>query len=562
MQFPPACRRFFFSSACAFFLGASAAFSSQPPLHDVPFSVLAPNADRVHLLGDFNGWKPSEDSLMARDPSGRWLKSVALPDGTNAYAFFAEGPSVSGDGWLLDWKSSRVFSKKRSKSHSLLVLPDDLDSFLARQAPARETERGIEIPVFYERISDATAALSPNRYSSDSLSPSPPPFGNWSLPEFVGKDPLFGIVSVGDLEFLAAFDRQSPGDKTYNRLVFDLNRNGDLTDDEPLPGDVSSYNRQNYFSCAFPPIDLQIDVDGQTLPYCLRLRIAGSIAPNLEMDSSPSPQIYLSVLAHCVYLGEFALDGAGFRFALADASGNGVFGDAPVVNPGSRYADGALFAGGDLFVLAPSGQPLKSADGVAFGRNVAVGQRLFEIQLDLAAGSLVLRPLESGIGFLSPSSPILSMSMLAPASNDSLMVFSGDAPIPAPAGNWRLLEYRMLKKDDWGDVWFLHGRGASDVSHLPVRDGETIPLPFGEPLKASVAIGDHSLRRTATQDLLRISMSLLGNAGERIADLRRFSGNLSQHKMSSRSQNRPEEATFRIVKPDGELVFSGSFEYG
>ena len=57
-------------------------------------------------------------------------------------------------------------------------------------------------------------------------------------------------------------------------------------------------------------------------------------------------------------------------------------------------------------------------------------------------------------------------------------------------------------------------------------------------------------------------MSLLGNAGERIADLRHISGKLTQHKMSKRAQNRPEEATFRIVKPDGELVFSGSFEYG
>ena len=562
MQLPTASLRFPLLFACAGFLGASAAFSSLPPSHDVPFSVLAPNADRVHLLGDFNGWKPSDDSLMARDPSGRWLKTIALPDGTNAYAFFAEGPSVPGDGWMLDWKSSRVFSKKRSKNHSLLVLPDDLESFLARQAPARETERGIEIPVFYERISDATAALSPNRYSSDSLSSSPPPFGNWILPKFVGNSPLFGVVSLGDLEFRAALDRLAPDDKAYNRLVFDLNRNGDLTDDEPLSGEVSFYNRQNYFSCAFPPIDLQIDVDGQTLPYCLRLRVAGSIAPDPEMAPSLSPQIYLSALAHCVYLGEFALDGAGYRFALADASGNGVFGDAPAVHPGSRYADGALFAGGDVFALAPSGQPLRSADGVACGRHLALGHRLFEIQLDLPNGSMLLRPVESGIAFLAPSSHVLSMSLFAPDSNGSLMAFSCDGPIPAPAGNWRLLEYRMLKKDDWGDDWFLHGRGASDVSHLPLRDGQTLPLPFGDPLKASAAVGDHSIRRTATQEIMRISMSLLGNAGERIADLRHFSGKLTQHKMSKRAQNRPEEATFRIVKPDGELVFSGSFEYG
>ena len=48
----------------------------------------------------------------------------------------------------------------------------------------------------------------------------------------------------------------------------------------------------------------------------------------------------------------------------------------------------------------------------------------------------------------------------------------------------------------------------------------------------------------------------------RIADLRRISGTKTQHKLSKRYSSRPEEATYRIVKHDGELITSGSFEYG
>ena len=134
-------------------LALAAAAHSAHAERDVPFSFLAPNADRVHLLGDFNAWKPSDDSLMARDPSGFWRKTIPLPDGTNAYAFFAEGPSVPASGWMQDWKSSRVLNDSDEIGpKSLLVLPGDLESFLARQAPPRLYQDGsIALPLLYDR---------------------------------------------------------------------------------------------------------------------------------------------------------------------------------------------------------------------------------------------------------------------------------------------------------------------------------------------------------------------------------------------------------------------------
>ena len=70
------------------------------------------------------------------------------------------------------------------------------------------------------------------------------------------------------------------------------------------------------------------------------------------------------------------------------------------------------------------------------------------------------------------------------------------------------------------------------------------------------------LRQAAAKGSLRISLSLLGNLKETISDVSRISGTNTQHQLAKRYSNRPEEATYRIVKPDGERIASGSFEYG
>ena len=62
--------------------------------------------------------------------------------------------------------------------------------------------------------------------------------------------------------------------------------------------------------------------------------------------------------------------------------------------------------------------------------------------------------------------------------------------------------------------------------------------------------------------LTTITLGLAGCGKEQITDLRRVSGTNTQHKLAKRYSNRPQEATYRIIKPDGELVTSGSFEYG
>ena len=86
--------------------------------------------------------------------------------------------------------------------------------------------------------------------------------------------------------------------------------------------------------------------------------------------------------------------------------------------------------------------------------------------------------------------------------------------------------------------------------------------PSANPCKPLVNIPDGVLQKAAAGRPLKMDLAILGNAHEIIDGIRHVSGTQTKHKKSKRHSNRPEEAAYRIIKPDGELIASGSFEYG
>jgi 1,4-alpha-glucan branching enzyme len=57
----------------------------------VTFTVEAPAANEICVVGDFNGWKVSEESRLARVETGRWEKRLRLPHGRYRYKFVIDG---------------------------------------------------------------------------------------------------------------------------------------------------------------------------------------------------------------------------------------------------------------------------------------------------------------------------------------------------------------------------------------------------------------------------------------------------------------------------------------
>jgi len=56
----------------------------------VPFSLFAPKAKEVFLVGDFNDWDPTAHP-MKRQPDGAWRLEVPLNHGHHRYLFVVDG---------------------------------------------------------------------------------------------------------------------------------------------------------------------------------------------------------------------------------------------------------------------------------------------------------------------------------------------------------------------------------------------------------------------------------------------------------------------------------------
>ena len=66
-------------------------------VHVVRFVFRAPDARRVSLVGDFNGWAKDATPLVASGENGAWAVAVAVPRGRHEYAFIVDGTSWSPD---------------------------------------------------------------------------------------------------------------------------------------------------------------------------------------------------------------------------------------------------------------------------------------------------------------------------------------------------------------------------------------------------------------------------------------------------------------------------------
>ena len=62
-------------------------------MRGVNFSCVAPQAQSVSLVGDFNKWNPTAHP-MKQTPDGAWLLLVELPHGHHRYAFLVDGNLV------------------------------------------------------------------------------------------------------------------------------------------------------------------------------------------------------------------------------------------------------------------------------------------------------------------------------------------------------------------------------------------------------------------------------------------------------------------------------------
>lgn len=388
---------------------------------------------------------------------------------------------------------------------------------------------------------------------------------------------------------------------SYNRLYFDFNHNGDLTDDKvieavdtgaTIPRTVS----RSYFQ--FPRVDVTIDVAGTKLDYSFFLSGYGYGAPQFS---------YTNVMLNAAVCreGHITLAGKKHHVVLLDFNSNGRFDDESRISKKIRLASGALYPEpGDMLLVDPESMETGSpydVTGSTVRHNVSkmikIDDRLYDITISPAGDKLTLSPSSAAMG--SVTNPSDSFRAVIYGERGFLAIQGAKGkPVPVPAGQWKVLSYTITqqkrpatakpaksqaveKKGTSADASAreqvaallkllgmtvtVHGetvidrgvavsdRGVAVVSAsatdqyraVEVRKGKTVVLPFGPPYKPRVTIAPYRMGNGQAS----LEMSLIGSTGEICTNL-------------TLDGRRPPKPEFTITDPKGKVVDEGDFDYG
>jgi hypothetical protein len=402
-------------------------------------------------------------------------------------------------------------------------------------------------------------------------------------PQYCGEYPFRAVVMLGGKKYGFVLDKRSKQSQVYDRLYFDSNGNGDLTDDVPI--DVSdkdsiskaikSKDGWGKLEYTFPDVDLKINAEGTEWEYsfCLSVGIY-----TRERDS------YCRVhLTPAVYRqGEITLAGKQHEIVLLDRNANGRF-DVPVeFVPGGK---------GDIPFIAPVGAEIlfdqdllvekHLADGFPsehrqfLAKINALGGRFYKIKVRPSGEELTCTPAEVPLGKVTTPHMPCNVWLINEAGFLALDL-PKDSTVDIPAGVWHLAQCMVThaeKKTETTEqeqknnnlpshgaahnfvrdtttredarstsqvIRSIYATGGIASKPITVIAGQTTPLKIGPPYTPTVTV--------ETSD----KVAMLGLE---------FRGG-SQEKVEFLSGPRPPNPTFTITDPRGKVVEQGSFEYG
>ena len=143
---------------------------------------------------------------------------------------------------------------------------------------------------------------------------------------------------------------------SYTRLYFDLNHNGDLTDDEVIEATASrTYS-------IFPTVELAIDVDGKKLDYAFTFRVYTRVSSNYAYANA-------SLNSAAYREGEITLDGKKRRIVLIDFNSNGRFDDAVSFSTSGGAVSSVM---GDMLYIDPNSPRISQASPVWRAAGVSI----------------------------------------------------------------------------------------------------------------------------------------------------------------------------------------------
>ena len=421
----------------------------------------------------------------------------------------------------------------------------------------------IEIPLTYIRYGGEHQGgdFQPAGYGGVAMKFKPPD-GEWKLPELIGSKPVYGLAMLGNQFRLFVLSRQKEGDLFYNRMYFDANGNKDLTDDPFVDGEINHRREHDHCFVSFPAVDMTIPQDGRDTPYSFVATMSVSRFSQFEKGRGAEleQRLWVMLRSNGHYEGAFELNGRKYRVALSDASADGRFDKAMTYRKspqGDGEAEGPFGAERtDMFYLS-RGDRLSIHEWHQLGNHLVMDGIVFHVKVDIPGRVITLTEKTDGLAALKLGEDTEQLTLLDREQGNCVMAHRAGERVMLPQGSYRLLAYRVLKEDQWGDRWIMRGEGDGRSQFVEVKEGRENLLPLGQPLR--VVVTAYQYRGGASY---RLNFELKGDGGENIGDVAHISGTRTEIPLSSSRRNYPKEATYQVVRMDGEVVARGTFEYG
>jgi hypothetical protein len=364
------------------------------------------------------------------------------------------------------------------------------------------------------------------------------------------------MFELDDFERLVVLDRQKPADFFFNRLYFDANANGDLTDDPVVDTTFKRVGETGY-KAAFPGVDMTIQIDGTEYPYSFRVT-----AEYLGLDTAKelvNDPFFISFYwkPNCSYTSEIEVETRKYQVTFSDENCNGLFNDRLVVDGEVLIPTKTPKSDG---IYISSGEQMHSYDRLLLGDYLLIGGNLFAVTVDVDNKTLTVTPVEKRPAVVAFSALPERITIYTEDGHRGINIYRPGKQIDLPAGTYRLHMYQMLKKENSGAVWHLEAQSTDATPSIVAKEDDTTVVALGEPYKPLIDVPE-VFRALAGSAPVMVEFSVKGRAGEVLIDLG-YSGPRSAVPLSTISPNRPKEPTYMIVKTDGEIAARGAFEYG
>jgi hypothetical protein len=411
--------------------------------------------------------------------------------------------------------------------------------------------------------------------------------------------PVKGVVHIAGQDFAFMLDTPPSDDDEkkfmpggseegmeyvyFNRLFFDMNRNGDLTDDGVIHG--TSFKFDGYvLQTWFPRITIPIDVDGQQYEHSMTINAYGfRWYRTVNSDGEPieDPKMIYRCSINCknagFRTGKIVLDGQERQVVLFDANADGRF-DNLKTSEDTILFDPELIS--EELGLTKIGD-LRHPFGTYAAQTILLDRKYYDLSITPSGDQVTMTLSEDPVGYLTPThdefSAMISTYDPDPDSDNftcQIYELEGDRgdKIPILAGEWIIVYYEIRKPgaQDFVEADPNEGFHGSLISLMPpaplkpilIIEGETHLFECESPLIPKIDVYTPERLNVATEEVpWPVGIVVRGDKTEFYLQINDSKGYILRDLIIDGSL--PESPpSFTIRSPEGVEILSDSFEYG